>query len=243
MDEVKKKVLLDLFASPSTVLPIAGGLSAWMLSWAVSGNLWLNFGGLVGVLGGLGMLATRLIFGLEKMTERAFTYLNEQQRQEQETALDALGEQLRKDKDPRTQTYLRNLRELYGSFQSDIEQGKMTGQARGVLGNVDKLFRAAVKHLEHSYHLWETAGRVSGNAKQALLDERDHVIQEVKATIEHLGRTIEQFHSFRVRESESELVKLREELEETMQVARRAEERVAALGEKKDYTNSEFELE
>ena len=243
MDEIKKKVLLDLFAAPSTVLPIVGGVSAWMLSWAVAGSTWLSLGGLIGVLGGLGMLATRLIFGLEKITEDAFTYLNEQQRKEQEASLDALGQQLRSDQDPRTQSYLRNLRDLYGSFQADIKEGKIAGSARAVLGKVDKLFRAAVKHLEHSYHLWEAAGRMSGDAKKSLLDERDHVIQEVDATIEHLAKTIEQFHSFRVKENESELAKLRDELEATMRVAQRAEERVAALGEGKAYNVTEYNLE
>ncbi len=208
-----------------------------------NGSSWLSLGGLIGVLGGLGMLATRLIFGLEKITEDAFTSLNAQQREAQEASLDALGQQLRNDQDPRTQSYLRNLRELYGSFQADIEQGKIASSARAVLGKVDKLFRAAVKHLEHSYHLWETAGRMSGDAKKSLLDERDHVIQEVQATIEHLGKSIEQFHSFRVNENKSELAKLREELEATMQVAQRAEERVAALGKEKDYNSAEFNLE
>ena len=72
MDKVKKKVLLDLFGSPGAVLPIVAGMSAWVLSWAIDGNTLLNLGGLVGVLGGAGFLATRLIFGLERITENAF---------------------------------------------------------------------------------------------------------------------------------------------------------------------------
>jgi cob(I)alamin adenosyltransferase len=63
----------------------------------------------------------------------------------------------------------------------------------------------------------------------------------VKETVEHLSRTIEQFHSFRVKENESELAKLREELEETMQVARRAEERVAALDDERAYNEQDYE--
>jgi len=241
MDKVKKKVLLDLFGSPATVLPIVAGMSAWLLSWAVDGNTMLNLGGMVGVLGGVGFLATRLIFGLEKITENAFQYLNDQKREAQDQALDALEMQLRGDEDPRTQTYLRDLRTLYANFQDDLRNGRIAGAARAVLEQVEKLFQAAVKHLEHSYHLWMTAGRMSGDAREALLEERERVVQEVQDTVEHLSRTIEQFHSFRVKESEAELARLREELDETMQVARRAEARLESLDTEINYDPREFE--
>ena len=241
MDEVKKKVLLEVFASPWTVLPAAAGFSAWMLSWAMDGSMFLNFAGLAGVLGGLGMLATRLIFGLEQITEKAYVFVNEKQRQEQEAALDALDKKLRRDKDPRTQDLLRQLRHLYASFQSDAQQGKITGTTHPILSNVDRLFRAAVSHLERSYELWRTIKRMKGDARESLRQERDDIIQEVADTVEHLGRTIRQFHTFKSKEGESELVKLRQELDETMRVARRAEERVAALHEQRDYDPAEFE--
>lgn len=241
MDEVKKKVFLDLFASPSTVLPVVGGLSAWMLSWAVDGNLWLNLGGLVGLLGGCGLLATRWIFGLEEITEQAHQYLHQQEHQQQQRALDALEHRLRGDQDPRTQTYLRRLRALHQSFQDDVERGKLSGPARSILAHVEKLFQAAVKHLQHSYHLWETAARLSGPAGSSIQEERERVIQEVRETIDHLGHTIEQFHCFQVKQSETELAKLRRELDETMRVARRAEDRVAAIGREKDYGGTVFE--
>ena len=52
--DVRKKVLLDLFASPGTLLPVVGGFSSLILSWAAGGVSLLNFLGIAGILGGLG---------------------------------------------------------------------------------------------------------------------------------------------------------------------------------------------
>lgn len=242
MDKVQKKVLLDLFASPWSIIPIAGGLSAWMISWAVDGSTALNLGGLIGVLGGAGVMATRLIFGLEKITQDAFNYLTNQQHEDQENELDQLKWKLVGDDDPKTETYLTELRRLYGGFKQDVEEGKTKVGARPVLDQVHKLFHAAVKHLEHSYELWTRAKELSGDARESILAERRRVIDEVRDTIEHLGKNLEHFHTVRSRESESELSQLRKELDATMRVAQKAEQRVNALDQSSEFDAKEFEL-
>lgn len=241
MDKVQRKVLLDLFASPWSVIPIAAGLSAWMLSWAIDGSVAMNLGGLIGVVGGVGVMATRLIFGLEQITEDAFKFLNNQQKQAQEQKLDDLTRRLASDDDPNTQTYLSDLRTLYASFVEDVEKGKVKAGARPVLDQVHRLFEAAVKHLEYSYELWCRGNELRGPAREKLLTERRKVIAEVGETIEHLGTTIQQFHAFRIENSDSELSKLRQELDATMQVAKRAEQRVSGLGKVQQYDPKEFE--
>jgi hypothetical protein len=241
MDDVRKKVLLDLFVSPWTVLPVVGGLSAWMLSWAVDGNSLLNLTGLAGVLGGAGMLATRIIFGLENITQNAFTYLHEQKRAEQEAALDTLDQRLSLDRDDRTQESLRELRQIYRIFQEKGQQGKITGSSHQLLDRVERLFRACVQRLEQSYELWKSAQALSGEARRALLAERDEIVDEVVVTVRHLGKSVEQFYTLHDQESESELATLRDELEETLRVAQRAEQRMASLGKSLDYEPSEFE--
>jgi hypothetical protein len=241
MDEVKKKVLLDLFVSPWTVLPVAGGISAWLLSWAVDGSAALNVAGLVGVLGGLGMLATRLIFGLEEITHDAYAYLHERTRQEQEAALDDLDRRLSSDNDDRTQACLRELRQLYQLFQEQVTEGRISGSTHRILDQVERMFRACVAQLEKSYELWNAAQPLSGTARKSLLKQRDEVVAEVVETIRHLGRTVEQLHAFRRDENASELARLREELDDTLRVARRAEQRIATLGQEQVYDPADFQ--
>ena len=62
--------MLDLFASPGTLIPIVAGLSSLLYAWAVGGDPTAGAIGIVGVLGGAGHFASRLVLGLEDMTQR-----------------------------------------------------------------------------------------------------------------------------------------------------------------------------
>lgn len=225
--DVRKRVLLDLFAAPSTLLPIVGGLSTLVLSWAIDGGARLNFVGLAGILAGVGIFATRLILGLEKIAEKAYEYLHTQQLEEQQKALDELDEKLKRDRDPRTQESLRHLRHLYDALVADLRDGKIKRNTHEILKIVEELFRASVAQLERSYRLWRAARRLSGDSKEQKLREREEVIREVVEATEHLDKTIQQFRALSAKRGRKELSRLREELDEAIRVARRTEERLA----------------
>ncbi len=240
MDEVKKKVLLDLFVSPWTMLPLVGGLSAWLLSWGVDGNTVLNFIGLAGVLTGLGIQASRLIFGIEDLTEKAHGYLTEKQKIERDRRLDQLALELQQDDDPRSEECLRRLRKLHAALELEPPVGHTAIAFRE---KVDKLFFAAVRQLERSLELWNQANRLPGRTGRPLLAERTKAIDEVVLTVNHLARTVEQYHAFQLQDSDDELAKLRQELDRTIEVARRADEVIDAIDKPTMYNEAEFETQ
>jgi hypothetical protein len=227
MDDVKRKVLLDLFASPATLLPVAGGLTLLMASWATGGHGLFNFAGVAAILGGLGLLATRLIFGLERITDQAYQYVIEHERARQEAALEQLDEKLVQDRDPRTQTCLRRLRDLYSDLKNDIREGRVTSSSHRVVEGIDQMFHLCVEHLRRSYQLWEESRRLEGRAKQTVLQRRDQLVQEVEDSVRYVSDTIDRLHTLGGRQKKSELARLREELDESILAARRAEERLA----------------
>ena len=120
-DAVRRKVWLDIFAAPTTLFPVVGGLTALMASWAIGGNSTLNIAGIAGVLGGIGILASRLILGLDKLTQDAYDYFVDRQRAEQEHSLEELDDKLVKDRDSRTQNCLRELRHLYSRLKTKVD--------------------------------------------------------------------------------------------------------------------------
>ncbi|HYW78924.1 MAG TPA: hypothetical protein VE890_05070 [Thermoguttaceae bacterium] len=243
--DVRRKVLLDLFAAPSTLLPLVGGVGVLVYSWATGGSSALNWIGLAGILGGVGMAASRLVFGLERITNNAYQYLHTQQRRKQEEALDRLDNQLRRDRDPRTQECLRQLRELYGRFVDDVENDKINRNTHEILEVVEELFRSSVSQLEASYQLWQTSRTLGKEAKEKMLTRRDQVVEEVLATTGHLGTTIEQFFAFTREKNDDNLGRLQQELDEAIRVARRTEQRMASWQHDsmadKSYSTTEFD--
>lgn len=214
MDDVRRKVFLDIFAAPGVLLPIAGGLTALMASWAIGGNPALTFGGVAGVLGGLGLMASRLILKLDRITQDAYDYFVHTQRRQQEESLEQLEQRLLLDQDPRTQTSLRTMRHLYDRLKEKVDSGKVTPAAYGVIEGVDKLFHSCVKQLEASVDLWEMAQSIEGPARTAMLQQREQLVTEVNEAVEHLGRTVERFHEVETGRHRSDLARLRKELDE-----------------------------
>lgn len=229
MDEVRRKVLLDIFATPGTLLPIAGGLTALMASWATGGQPILSFAGVAGVLTGLGVFASRMVLGLEKITQNAYDHVVDQQRRAQQESLEKLHERLVSDQDPRTQNCLRDLRHLYSRLKEKADKDRVTPAAYGVIEGVDKLFKSCIRQLDHSADLWETARGLKGPSRQALLRQRDDVVTEVCDAVTHLGETVERFHAMTAGENRTNLSQMRRELDESMRVAREVERRTEEL--------------
>ncbi len=241
MDDVRRKVWLDIFAAPGVLLPLAGGLTALIASWAVGGNPALNFGGIAGILGGVGIMASRLILKLDRITQEAYDYFVQKQRSQQEQALEKLEQRLLLDQDSRTQTSLRTLRHLYGRLKEKVDSGTVTPAAYGVIEGVDKLFQSCVKQLESSADLWETAQNMRGSARKAMLEQREQLVQEVTEAVEHLGQTVERFHELETGRHRSELGRLRRELDESMRVAREVERRTAELTQPSQLESEQWE--
>jgi len=242
LDEVRQKVLLDLFASPGTLIPIVVGLSALMLSWAIGGDATASAVGIVGVMGGAGHFASRLVLGLESMTQRAYEAILQRDERQRNEALDQLESALRSDKDGRTDACLKQLRQLDDQFRAARAENRLVAKHPQLLSRMEEIFDASVLQLQRSLELYQLSTKLSGAAKANLLAQREQVIQDVLKTRDHMSATIEQFHTFTINREASDLSRLRSELDETLLVAKRTEERMAGLGKRQSNSiESQFE--
>lgn len=235
MEALRKRILREIFIAPSVVLPVVGGASAWLLSWAGGGNDWLNLAGLVGVLGGVGWFATRFIFQLDGISEKAMQDLAEEALQKEEKHLNELQKRLANDRDPRTEQYLILLRENRTELERIARTPGIELRSLEIVKQARQLFWAASDQLDQSMKMYDLAQKLNGAEKQGVLAQRERCLEEARESSEHLSDAIATFRQFADKTLERDMDTLQLELAESIRAAKRSEERMRELQNRPDY--------
>ncbi|MBI4664366.1 MAG: hypothetical protein HY735_36685 [Verrucomicrobia bacterium] len=237
LDEAKlrKRVLLRLLGSPIVVAPFMLGMTVFTALWATGWRLGLGlFAALAGVLTSAGAFVTRLLLNGEKT---ARTVIAEMEREGQEKRFAALDELDRRlvdaDDDPRPETALRDLRALLKAFE-ELEAETDAAHLALVLevrAKVQQLFDQSVQMLEQTFKLGETAKQLRmAAARKPILEQREKIIEDVRAGAKQLGGTLAALQRLGAAGStDANLARLREELDQSLEVANRVEARLQSL--------------
>lgn len=235
--KLRKRMLLRLLGSPGTVAPLMLGITALTAVGAFGLNPGLGlFAALSGFLGAGGAFFTQLLLGGKKIAQELIAEMAREQKQANERALDDLDHRLATaDNDPRTETALRDLRALLDAFEENVSRsdGFHVHALFGVRSMVTQLFDRCVQSLEQTLRLWQMAQRLhSSAAREPILQQRESIITEIHATINHLSDTLVALQKLDVGASgRTELNRIRDELDRSLSVAKTVEARVESLVE------------
>jgi len=199
------------------------------MSWAGDGVMALNVIGLVGVLGGLGWLATRVIFLADDVAAKILREDAQKIIQAEETVLDDLQNRLRVDRDFPTNDYLTLLRTCRSEFEEFAKKPGIAIQSQEIVKQVRQLFWSAIDQLEQSLKMHSLAERLNGDQKLSVLGQREHILTEVRESIDHMQSAVKQYRGLMDKGSKNDLTSLREELDASLRVAKRTEERMREL--------------
>jgi len=197
------------------------------------------FAGIVSILGSFGIFMTRLLSGSESVGKRVLKELEEEAVSDRERALDDLDHKLAADDDPRTEKSLRDLRTLAHAFQEDQAwlSALNTRSTFDILAGVEQLFTRCVLSLEKTLKLWYTARDMTSlEAREAILNLRERIIEDVSKSTIQLGRILAGIQSISVQDGDddSELAHIRAELDRSLEVAKMVEKRMQSLDRELD---------
>jgi hypothetical protein len=232
---VRRRVLLRLLGSPVVLAPFVAGMTALTAMWATGSRLTLGlFAGLAGLLTAAGTFLTRLILDDGATARAVLRELDEEDRRARQSALDNLDRQLvQADKDPRPETALRDLRALVNAFDEVAAQPDSVNLHAiiEVRSKVQELFEQSVRSIELTLKLGATANRLqTPAAREPILVQREKIIADVEAGIRQLGGTLAALQGLGAGSGNGpDLARLRDELDQSLQVARRVEERLETL--------------
>jgi hypothetical protein len=232
--KLKKKILFGHFSSPFTLVPFIAGMSLLMFSMTVARKAGISmFGGISCMLGACGAFFTQLLLGGEKIRRNALEELQKESQQEKEKALNALDKHLEADGDPRTESYLRDLRILSALFNEKREwSGKADIKvAFDVASGVEKLFRECVRSLERTLELLRLANQVgTKKLRKNFLDRREEIVNDVGRSIDEFSRILDRLHTIGSDgELNSNLANISKELDLSLDIAREVDNRMKVL--------------
>jgi hypothetical protein len=229
LTNLRSRIASELLWAPSVVLPTVAGASAWLMSWAAGGVTLLNLVGLGAVIVGVGWMATRVIFFADDVAAKIVQQDAEKIIQAEEAKLDGLQFRLRSDRDYRTKDYLTLLRTCRSEFEEFAKQPGIAIQSLEIVKQVRQLFWSATDQLEQSLKMHELAERLSGEQRKNVLSQREQILEEIQISVEHMQSAVKHYQELMNKEQHSDLNTLRDELDASLRVAKRTEERMREL--------------
>jgi DNA-binding ferritin-like protein len=248
--KLKGKIFLNLIGNASVVFPFATGATLAFATWVLNlepAILFLFVSGVLGVLGPIAGFITKWATGLDKISRQALKELQDEAYNQQERQLDALHKQLSEDGDARTERMLTDLRTLNQSFKAEVSETTWsssipTNVAFELVYRVEALFHESVNCLRDTLKLGEKARETATKTgRKSLLQHRELVIEDVQETIAQLSRIYAQMLTLGTHSDETELSRLRNELDENLAFAKNVEQTMRELESSNIHESSEYD--
>jgi hypothetical protein len=149
-----------------------------------------------------------------------------------EANLDALDRRLTRDSDPRPEKFLRDLRALRIRLtRQDFFGGKQASPE--MLSQIQELFDMSVSVIRRTADLHETSQTLTTReARDQMMLRRETMLAEVGRSVNQLGATLDRLQQIALQDDGDEvhlLTKARAELDQSIEVAKRVEERMRDL--------------
>lgn len=223
------RVLLALIGHPLTLFPFLGGVTVLALAAVGLGIPLTIFFGLLGVLAGIGSFFTLLAFKREGITQKIIEEMERGAAAQRESWLNEVEGKLTADRDRRDDKLFKDLRSLDRGFRESRKLAETVGiqTAFGLYAQVEQLFQLSIKALLKALDILRTAEQMeTATVRESMLERRKKILDDVQSTVEKLGAILIGIqHLGEEQSDDTQLARMREELDTALVIARRSDER------------------
>ena len=234
---IAKRVIADVVSSPMVIFPFMVGTAAFasLFALGLKGSAFLGamLVGLSGVLGSGGMFLTKMILGRDERVKKIVEESRDKAKKDKLKRLDHFHHRLTLDGDSRTEDSMQDLRSLRQAFSQldKIAPDLNRAMIDEIQKRAEELFQQCVRSLEKSLQLWKTADSLASElAQKPIMEQREKLVGEVIGTVEHMSRTLAAVQGITKKsDGDARLQTLRGELDQSLEVAKKVEQRVDSL--------------
>ncbi len=226
----KMRYFLGLVMHPITLIPVIAGLTAAGLTAALGKPLaWLY--GVGGAVLSLGFLMSRAILKGDEIATQALEEVEREAKQQWNSMLDELDEQLSADDDPRDENLLRSLRELFIVITDDKSWRDMfdSTTVSKLRSALDETFDGSIAKLRKALQYKQQADAADNNkVRSLLLDDRDRLLAEVDRGVTELESVFNDLRGVRNEKADPNNCITR--LKQTLEIGKRVRESMESRG-------------
>ncbi len=232
-----KRVMADIVSSPLVLMPFMVGSMAFASLFALglkgSAAVGAVLIGLVGTLASAGTFLTKFILGRDDRIRKLVEASRSKAKRDKRKALDHFHHRLTMDGDERTETAMQDLRSLRQAFRQldKIAPDLNRAMIEDIQQRSEELFQQCMSSLEKTLQLWKTADSLASEmARKPILEQREKLVGDVVQTVEHMSRTLASVQGITSRsDGDARLQRLRGELDQSLEVAKKVEQRIDSL--------------
>lgn len=225
-NKIRKKILLNLATNPAVLVPFTAGATGLITSWAFDLSSAVTATSALSLVLSVGLFLTVFFLGGDEAARHVYEQVEKENIEQKERELDLLDKELTKDRDPRTQEALRNLRNLRQQFREVDWAHSDVASFMEVIASIDNLFDSSIQSLVKSLSLARSMKGLNGKPRRNINDQREFIISDIEKNIEQMATVLIELRSG-VKISGSE--KLRRELSSNVNLAKTIAERISAF--------------
>jgi hypothetical protein len=227
MTDLRGRVWRRLFGSKKFLIPAAVAVGTGCIA-AISGGVWIAVAVAFGFIAA-GSVVLQLASGAEKLEKIAVNDLAKEKLEREELRLKDLQKKLRSDRDFRTKDCFNLATQARNDFLTLIKTSPGNFATLQFGQQFDQLFWATIEQLEHSLQLYEQADRLVDARRLGILTERDRVVGDLIGAADRLRQVVDKIRSTSTKDREVELSSLSKELDDSLEIAKRVDQRLKEL--------------